>query len=282
MTFTEHSFESSHPEGTHRIVYSEFTGDPARTVICVHGLSRNGRDFDWLAEKLAADGHRVICPDMAGRGRSAPFANPAHYNNMQYVMDCVALIQHLGVSSIDWVGTSMGGIIGMVLAAQPQHPIRRMVINDMGAIVPRSAVQNIKTYVGQNPVFATWDDYYDAFVKRMEPFALSTDAQKRYLAETSLHRTPEGVYRLAYDVGIIAGLPAAEEITDVDLWPFWNQVTVPTLILHGANSDILSAETLEKMKAGKNVQSVTFPHVGHAPALMDDDQIEIVRDFLAD
>lgn len=278
--FAEKQFQSTNPEGTHTITYSEWTGDPARTVICVHGLSRNGRDFDWLAKALAADGHRVICPDMPGRARSAGFGNPAFYNNAQYTADCLQLVKHLGVDKVDWVGTSMGGIIAMLMAAQDNHPLRRVVINDIGPFIPKSAIEDIKLYVSQNPAFVTWDDYYAAFLKRMASFGLQTDEQKDYLARTSLQMTPEGHYKLAYDVNIVAGLQAAVELTDIDLWPFWEKMTMPLLVLRGAESNILSAETLEKMKVGKDMQSVTFPEVGHAPALMNDEQINIIRTFL--
>ena len=278
--FTENSFESRNPEGVHTLVYSEFAGDPTRTVVCVHGLSRNGRDFDWLAEKLAADGHRVICPDMAGRGRSKPFANSAFYNYAQYVADCTTLLTHLNVEKVDWVGTSMGGLIGMMLAAQPSPPIQRMVLNDIGPFVPKEAALDIKNYVGKNPAFDTWDDYFNAFKNRMASFGLDAE-QEDYLARTSLETTAEGKFRLAYDTNIIAGLQSTPEITDTDLWHVWEHVMVPTLVLRGANSTILSAETLQKMKTGKNLQAITCPDVGHAPALMSEAQIQPIRDFLA-
>ncbi|HEY1096997.1 MAG TPA: alpha/beta hydrolase [Alphaproteobacteria bacterium] len=279
--FFERSFTAGGPAGPHDIAYSEFAGDPNRTVICVHGLSRNGRDFDWLARALADDGHRVICPDMPGRNRSKPLSNPLHYNNPQYAHDCLALLAHLGVDQVDWVGTSMGGLIAMIIASQPHHPIRRLVINDIGPFITRESLIDIKTYVGRNPVFNTWADYYEAFKIRMATFDLDNDEQAQYLAMTSLETLKDGTFRLAYDTDIVAGLSLAKELTDIDLWPLWALVNVPTLIYRGADSAILSAETLDKMTVGKNdIKTITFPNVGHAPALMSQAQIQPIREFL--
>jgi pimeloyl-ACP methyl ester carboxylesterase len=278
--FIERTVKSLHPGGFHPIVYSEFEGDPARTVICVHGLARTGRDFDWLAESLAASGCRVICPDMPGRGRSPAFGNPAWYNYPQYLADMVALIAHLQVDKIDWVGTSMGGIIGMTLAAQKDHPIRKMVINDIGTFIPKEALERIKNYVSLNPSYITWDSYYEAFKKRMQPFGLQTEEEWNYLARVSAEQTIEGKYRLAYDPKVAFGLESSEHVTDMNLWPLWPQINVPMLLLRGANSDVLLADTLEQMLNGKDAKAVTFEGVGHAPALMNAEQIAVIKDFL--
>ena len=278
--FSEKTVLCPSPEGMHEIVYSEFAGDPARTVVCVHGLSRNGRDFDWLAEKLAADGHRVICPDMAGRARSPCFRDNTHYNYPQYISDCLTLVAHLGCATVDWVGTSMGGLIGMVIAAQPAHPINRMVINDIGPFVSRTALGDIKFYVGQNPTYATWDDYYAAFKKRMAGFGLETEEQTRYLADTSLDKNFSGGFRLNYTLDILAGLQTETVLSDFDLWPLWDQVNVPMLLLHGMDSAVLTSDIVERMRIGKNIRVIDYPGVGHAPALMNDTQIGAIADFL--
>lgn len=278
--FIERRFKSLHPGGFHTIAYSEFEGDPKRTVVCMHGLSRNGRDFDWLAQSLAAAGCRVICPDMPGRGRSPAFSNPAWYNYQQYVADTVALLAHAGAESVDWVGTSMGGVIGILLASQKDHPLRRMVINDIGLFIPSAALMDIKQYVSQNPVHATWESYYAAFKKRMQPFGLQSDAEYEYLAKISAEQTVDGKFRLAYDPKIVFGMESDGHVSDFNLWPLWGQVDLPMLILRGAQSNVLSAETLEQMLVGKNAKAVTFDNVGHAPALMNDQQINVIKEFL--
>lgn len=278
--FIERTVKSLHPGGFHPLVYSEFAGDPARTVVCVHGLSRNGRDFDWLAQALAADGFRVICPDMPGRGRSPAFSNPAWYNYPQYMADMVALIAHLQVDKVDWVGTSMGGIIGMTLASQKDHPIRKMVINDIGTFIPKEALERIKQYVSLNPSYSSWDSYYEAFKKRQQTFGLQTEEEWEYLARVSAEQTVDGKYRLAYDPKVAFGLESAGHVTDMNLWPLWSQINLPMLLLRGGDSDVLPAETLEQMKAGKDARTMTFQGVGHAPALMNKEQIGVIRDFL--
>ena len=150
----EDSYLGLSASGFHRLAYTDRGGqDAARTVVCVHGLTRNGRDFDALAESLAEAGYRVVCPDVVGRGRSDWLVDPEGYSYPQMLADATALIARLGAEAIDWVGTSMGGLIGMMLAAQPKNPLRRLVINDVGPFVPKAALERIADYVGQDPVF---------------------------------------------------------------------------------------------------------------------------------
>jgi pimeloyl-ACP methyl ester carboxylesterase len=278
--FVEKTVQCLHPDGSHPLVYSEFPGDPAKTVVCVHGLSRNGRDFDWLAEALAKDGYRVICPDMPGRGRSPAFDNPAFYNYSQYLADLMTLLAQVGVEKIDWIGTSMGGLLGMMIAAQPKHPIKRMIINDIGPFIPKEAAVEIKDYVGRNPSFDTWDAFMAAFKIRMAGFGLETEEEWNYLAKISAFYEPDGKIRINYDTNVIAGLTSGGPIEDVDLWPLWEKIDMPLLILRGANSKILSAQTLENMLVGKQAEAVTFPNVGHAPKLMSRHEIDLIRNWL--
>jgi pimeloyl-ACP methyl ester carboxylesterase len=281
VVFTEKKVKSLHPGGFHEIVYSEFAGNPKRTVICAHGLSRNGRDFDWLAQNLCAQGYRVICPDMAGRGRSAPFENPAWYNYPQYMADMVALLAHLDVEDVTWIGTSMGGILGMMLANQKNHPIRRMVINDIGPFIPKEALQRIKTYVTLNPTYSTWHSYEAAFRKRMAMFGLEADEEWDYLVKISTVREANGSYRMNYDTRVAFGLENSGRVTDLDLWPLWNAVDMPLLLLRGAESDVLLRETMDRMMIGKRAEAVTFAGVGHAPALMSAQQIAVITNRLS-
>jgi len=269
-------------QGFHRMRYRAW-GDPdaARVVVCVHGLTRNGRDFDTLARVLSAAGCRVVCPDVVGRGTSDWLADPAGYGFAQYLADMTVLLARLDVARVDWVGTSMGGLIGMMLAAQDGHPVRRLVINDIGPMIPRAALQRIADYVGKNPHFpdmAAAESYIRAV---HAPFGALDDAQWRRLTETSV--TAENVgqgYRLRYDPAIAAAFgDLAEE--DFDLWPVWDRVTIPTLALRGAVSDLLSGATLHEMaQRGPKAEIVEIAGCGHAPALLDPAQTALIRDWL--
>lgn len=281
MTMIQNTVACLSPAGFHRMAYTQWGREGAeRTVVCVHGLTRNGRDFDHLALALT-DTSRVACPDVVGRGRSDWLGNPALYGYPQYLADMAVLLARLDVDSVDWVGTSMGGLIGMMLAAQPGSPIRRLVVNDVGPFVGQEGLQRIADYVGKDPVFEDMAavDAYLRFV--LMGFGRLTDRQWRHMAETSARRLPDGRYGLAYDPGI-AEVFRSQPVGPVDLWHLWDSVTCPVLVLRGAKSDILTAETAEEMtRRGPKARLVTIPNVGHAPALMDEEQIGAVRAFLA-
>lgn len=280
--FVEKSVLGLSATGFHRMAYTEW-GRGARTIVCVHGLTRNGRDFDVLAQDLAASlNARVICPDVVGRGHSDTLANPDLYGYPQYLADMAVLLARLDVETVDWVGTSMGGLIGMLLAAQPRSPIRRLVINDVGPFVPKAALQRIADYVGRDPRFADLAGVEAHLRSHYDGFGALEDAQWRHLAEHSARRLPEGGYALAYDPAIakaFTGVP----LTDVDLWPVWAQIRARVLVLRGVQSDLLLAETAARMTAeGPKAALVEVPDAGHAPALMDPAQIAAIRGFLAD
>jgi pimeloyl-ACP methyl ester carboxylesterase len=268
------------PSGFHRVAYSEWPGpENARTLVCVHGLTRNGRDFDDIAAALSAC-YRVICPDMAGRNRSEWLKNPGEYGYPLYLADCAALIARLDVQEVDWLGTSMGGLIGMMLAAQPGGPIRRLVVNDIGALVSKEGLSRIGSYVGLDPTFDSIEAFAAAVRINAAPFGLNTDAQWRKLAIDSLREKPDGGYGFNYDPHIGDAFKAGP-IQDVDLWPVWDALRCPTLLLRGNESDLLSRETAEAMtQRGPKAKLVEFAGVGHAPALVSDDQIAAVGDFL--
>jgi pimeloyl-ACP methyl ester carboxylesterase len=270
--------------GFHRIHYTDWGNpDAGHVVICVHGLTRNCRDFDFLAEALAPD-FRVICPDVAGRGQSDWLKNKDDYSYPQYCADLTAVIARATAGGrprkVYWVGTSMGGIIGMLLASRPRSPIERMVVNDVGALIPKAAMERISAYVGKDPRFHSLEELETLVRLVLAPFGTLTDAQWRHLTVTGARQHPDGSWRLGYDPGIAEafrkGPPAA-----VDLWPLWDAVACPTLILRGAQSDLLLRDTaLEMTRRGPSARLVEFEGVGHAPALMADDQIRTVRDFL--
>lgn len=265
--------------GFHRVAYVEWgvPGNP-RVCICVHGLTRNGRDFDELAGALQTD-WRVLCPDIVGRGDSDRLAEPMGYGYPQYLQDMNALIARAGAARVDWVGTSMGGLIGMMLAAQANSPIRRLVINDIGPFIPKAGLERIAGYVGKDPRFASLAEAEAAIRKTATTFGLKTDDEWRRFTERSVRPVGGGQYGLAYDSGIAAGFGAA--IKDIDLWAVWDKIRCPVLVLRGAESDLLTAATAEEMKhRGPGCTVVEIPDCGHAPALMTQAQIGPVRDWL--
>jgi pimeloyl-ACP methyl ester carboxylesterase len=267
--------------GFHKIAYREWGAGP-RTIICVHGLTRNGHDFDRLASDLADTLRaRVIAVDVVGRGRSGRLANPDHYGYPQYLADMAAVIARAGVENVDWIGTSMGGLIGMMLAAQPNSPIRRLVINDIGPFVPKAALQRIGDYVGQDPVFADLAAAEAYFRENYIGFGHLTAEQWLHMAQHSTDAQPDGTRRLAYDPGI-ARIFKTSPIGDVDLWGLWQAIRQPTLVIRGALSDLLLEDTAARMtRDGPKAQLYTVPDAGHAPALMAADQIAVIRDFLS-
>lgn len=267
------------PAGFHRVAYTEW-GDPAaaRVIVCCHGLTRNGRDFDVLAGVLA-HGARVVCPDIVGRGQSEWLRDPAHYGYPQYCADMAALIARLDADRVDWVGTSMGGLIGLTLAAQAGSPISRLVINDVGPFVPKAALLRIADYVGLDNRFSTLAALEGHLRKVLAPFGPLTDAQWCHLVEHGHRHRGDGTYGLAYDPAIALNVKGA--VQDWDLWPLWDRVSCPTLVLRGADSDLLLPSTAEEMtRRGPRARLVTWPGMGHAPALMAPEQTSLVAEWL--
>ena len=266
--------------GFHRIVYTEWGQASAQPpVICVHGLTRNGRDFDCLAHALDGEGRQVFCPDIVGRGKSDWLANPVDYNYAQYLTDMTVLIARTGAESVDWVGTSMGGHIGMLLAAEANTPIRRLVINDIGPFIPLVAIRRVHAYVGQSPVFDDFEGVQKYMREMYAPFGDLRDENWRHLARYGARTTPDNKLSLAYDPAI--ALPFLAAIQDVDLWSAYDRIRCPVLLLHGLHSDVLPTPIAQEMtQRGPRAQLVEFPKIGHAPALMDPTQIAIIAEFL--
>ncbi len=257
----------------YRMAWVEF-GDPAAPpVICVHGLTRNGRDFDPLAQALS-DRFRVICPDLPGRGASDWLPNGALYQPASYVEALSHLLAVVG-RPVDWVGTSLGGICGMVIAAASGQPIGRLVLNDVGPFIPAAALARIGSYIGDRPNFPDLAALERHLRQVLASFGALTDAQWAHLAAHSARTLPDGTLALHYDPAIAEPITAVKP-ADVVLWPLWSQITVPTLTIRGASSDLLLPETLVQMGGASHV----VPDAGHAPALMDDASIRAIRDFL--
>ncbi|MCU0803550.1 MAG: alpha/beta hydrolase [Burkholderiales bacterium] len=270
------------PTGLHRVAYFEW-GDPKneRVVVCVHGLSRCARDFDMLAESLAGD-FRVVSVDLPGRGESDWLKQPLEYVVPTYVNDLVTVIARLDAESVDWVGTSLGALTGMVIAAQPESPIRRYVANDFGPVITAVALERIGTYIGKAPTFASFADA-QAYVRAVSaPFGPHSDGQWRTLTEHVVRPLAEGGFRMHYDPRIAEPYNAQRPFKDTDLWAVWDAVRVPTLLLRGAESDLLTHETaLEMSRRGPKAELVEFPGVGHAPTLLAESQIAPIREFLS-
>lgn len=269
------------PKGLHRLSYLEWgeARNPA-VLICGHGLTRCARDFDVLARALSVR-YRVVCPDMAGRGDSDWLDDPMLYAIPQYVADVVTLIARLDAHSVHWLGTSMGGLIGMMLAAQAGTPLAKLVLNDAGPVITRAALERIATYLGAAPAFASIEAA-ERYVRTVSaPFGPHSDAQWRFLTEVVVRRNPDGSYRLHYDPRIAEPYRAHMPAGDLELWPVYDAVRCPTLVLRGADSDLLTRATCAQMAArGPHAKVVEFPGVGHAPTLLHPGQIAVVREFL--
>jgi pimeloyl-ACP methyl ester carboxylesterase len=277
----EHTLSCLGPHGFHRLTYYEWgEADNPRVVICVHGLTRNGRDFDDMARALSAE-YRVLCPDVSGRGKSEWLTHKEDYAYPVYCASMAALIARSDAETVDWVGTSMGGLIGMLLAAQPDSPIRKLVMNDVGPFIPKSSLERLATYVGKP---ASYDSFqaFEQYIRVVSaPFGPLTDDQWRHLTETTARRGDDGRWRTNYDPAI--ALPFMASIADVVLWPFWDKVRCPVLALRGKDSDLLLSETARDMTLrGPKAKLVEFAGIGHAPMLMEQSQIAVVRQFLGE
>lgn len=272
------------PAGLHTMRYTQW-GDPRnpRVLICVHGLTRVGRDFDRLARVLC-DRYRVVCPDVVGRGRSDWLRDPAHYVLKQYVADMVTLIARLDVEQVSWVGTSMGGLIGIGLAGLSQSPIARLVLNDVGPRLEVPALARIGAYVGQAVRFASLEQATEYLRSIASGFAMRSDVEWREITASVL-KPDDDAFVLHYDpainVPIRALTPELILAGEQMLWQLYDAIGCPTLLLRGENSDLLTAVSAAEMSArGPHPRVVTVAGVGHAPMLFDPAQIEAVREFL--
>lgn len=283
---------------SHRMAYWEWnaTGQPGHphVVVCVHGLSRQGRDFDVLARRLSRHA-RVLCPDVAGRGRSDWLADPMAYQVPVYAADMLALLADVDgrapIQHLDWVGTSMGGLIGMALCGQPglplPVPVRRLVLNDVGPVIEWSALQRIGQYLGRPAHFETEQQAADALWTISSSFGPHTPAQWLALSRAMLRPAPEGGFVLHYDPAIAQPFRAmtqeAAVAGEAQLWQLYEGISARTLLLRGAQSDLLSPSTAQAMsQRGPRAQVVEWSGVGHAPTLVADEQVDAVEAFLFD
>lgn len=285
-------------EGFHRVVYTEWgaANNTPIPTICVHGLTRNGRDFDLLANYLSQLGQHVFCPDIVGRGESDWLKNPLHYTYEQYIADMNALISRTRATQVDWVGTSMGGLIGMILASMPNSPIRRLVLNDVGPQISVKALTRLSKYAGQDPDFASMEEAKQYFKIIYADFGTLSDAEWQQITEHSVREIAPGKFVSKVDHGVKRSQAKSQlawklllnphkalegTFFDVDLWEIWRKVTCPVLVIHGARSDILVSSTIEKMqRTHRDIDVFEVADAGHAPALFDPVQHDVIYRWL--
>jgi len=252
--------------------------DNVKTLVCAHGLTRNARDFDFLARELT-DHYRVICIDYPGRGHSDWLHDAAAYGVPYYAQISGELIDQLALTDIAWLGTSMGGLVGMALASIPDTSINRLILNDVGPFIPLAALERINSYLETDRVFETLA-HYELYLRFAHAtFGEISDAQWAHMVEHSHRVDAEGKLRTHYDPNIVQAFASAEQ--DIDLWTVWEAIDCPTMVIRGEDSDLLLADTAEAMtQRGPKADLYTVPNAGHAPSLMARDQIEWIKDWL--
>jgi pimeloyl-ACP methyl ester carboxylesterase len=258
------------------MAYWEWGPEDGPVVLCVHGLTRTGRDFDPLAAALG-DRFRVICPDLPGRGASEWLHQAKLYEPIGYLQALSHLMAVVG-REMAWVGTSLGGLCGMMMAAADNAPITRLVLNDVGPMIPASALRRISDYVAHHPEFPDLEAV-EAHLRRIHaPFGRLTDAQWAHLARHSAREMPDGHYTMHYDPEIGRAIRGFIPI-DVDMSGWWRRVHVPVMAIRGSESDLLLPRTLDRMER-EGARTIIVEGAGHAPALMDEPTIAEIRDFL--
>ena len=281
-----HHVSCLNSNGLHRVAYWEW-GDPAnpRVLVCVHGLTRQGRDFDVLAAAMS-DRYRVVCPDIVGRGESDRLPNPADYVVPRYAADMITVLARVNAETVHWVGTSMGGLIGMVVASLTPKPlVSKLVMNDVGPVLPPQAIARIGAYLGLPLRWDSVEQAADYLWTISKSFGPHTREQWLALTRPMLRPTNEGGWRLHYDPAIAipfqTSTPESAAVFEASLWAAYDAVRCPTLLLRGADSDLLSAGRAQQMtQRGPRARLHTFAGVGHAPTLVADDQVQQVREFL--
>lgn len=276
-------------QGLHRMAYWEWgERDNPRVVVCVHGLTRQGRDFDTLARSLQ-DTYRVICPDVVGRGQSDHLVDPSGYQVPAYVADMVTLLARLDAKELHWVGTSMGGLIGMGLAALPNSPVKKLVLNDVGPTIQAEAIARIGSYLGLPLQWPTVEAAADYLWSISQGFGAHTPEQWLALTRPMLKQVAgidgQPAWAPHYDPGIAvpfrALTPQIAAAGEAMLWQSYEALRIPTLLLRGADSDLLTRETAQAMtQRGPRAELHEFAGVGHAPTLVHPEQIATVREFL--
>ena len=285
MQVKRKSVQCLSPAGLHRISYKEWGDfDNPNVLVCVHGITRVSDDFDVLAQALS-DHYRVICPDIVGRGQSDSLPNPQFYQVPQYVSDMVTLLARLNPQTVDWFGTSMGGLIGLILASMKNNPIRKLILNDVGPSLNLEAIARIGDYIGQDVRFDTFDEAA-AYIREVSiSFGAHTEAQWHKLAVDVLKKNQDGKWIRHYDlnlsVPVKAITPELAVAAQAMLWKAYDAITCQTLLVRGGDSDLLSIAAAQEMtQRGPHAQLIEIAGVGHAPTFVQPEQIAIARNFL--
>ncbi len=265
----------------HKMAYVEFGNPAAPAVVCVHGLTRTGRDFDTLAEALS-DRFHVICPDLPGRGKSEWLQEGMAYQPPSYVVALAHLLAQIN-KPVAWVGTSLGGICGMMIAAAQNTPITRLVLNDVGPYIPAISLKRIRDYMTTAPERFVSMAALEAHLRLVHAtFGDLSNAQWAHLARFSarqvLDQTGQGAFAMHYDPKITDPIRAAMPL-DVDMWPLWELIKVPRLVIRGAESDLLLPDTYQRMLE-EGAEGYVVANAGHAPALMDYESMARIKAFL--
>jgi pimeloyl-ACP methyl ester carboxylesterase len=266
---------------SHSLNYVEF-GDKNNNevLICSHALLRNCRDFDKVARTLS-NKFRIIAFDVAGRGKSDWLNDAACYNHDTYVQDAILLLKELDIKKVHWLGTSMGGLIGMVIAALHGNMIHSLILNDVGPFVPGKAMAKILKYVPLAPAFTNLDEVKKHFKKIYANFGIDEEEDWDHLTHNSVTRYNDGLYRMSYDPAIAINFNVNKEyVEDIDLWPLWHMIQCPVFVIRGEESEILNRSTLEAMARKKNVEFCEISAVGHAPSLTTTEQINLIDNWL--
>ena len=294
----KHSFLGASEEGFHHVAYTEWGSESPElpTVICVHGYTRNGRDFDALASYLSLHQRHVFCPDIVGRGDSSWLKKHHHYNFPQYVADMNALIARTRAQHIDWIGTSMGGIIGMMLAALPNSPIRRLILNDVGPQIPIHGLRRLAKYIGNEPNFKSMDEAKEYFKANYKEFGIRNEDQWTTFTEHSVEQRAPNVFAVKVDPGVKNPKSTLQMVSDffhhphrslegilydVDLWAVWKKIRCPVLVIHGVHSDLLTTPIIKRMqRSHEHTYLYEIENAGHAPALLDSEEHEEIYHWL--
>lgn len=271
---------SASAEGFHKIIYKEWGRPNAESaIICVHGLTRNGRDFDFIAQHLK-DTYHLICPDLVGRGQSDWFTDSKHYHVAQYIQDITVLLAKIEAKNIIWLGTSLGGIIGMIMAALPRSPINRLILNDIGPYINKEATRSLAADLKQEHTFNSQEELREFLKAEYQHLGDFTDDHFDHLVKHDSRKNKSGKYTRAFDPNVTKNLDRVTH-KDIDLWQYWQGINCPTLLLRGEHSPILTKETALKMCQNKpNITFIEFPNAHHPLPLIGDEEITQITKWL--
>ncbi len=278
--------------GMHRLAYFRWGDEGSeRKALCVHGMTRNSRDFDCLANALVAQGYAVYALDIVGRGQSDHLQKPKHYGYPLYCADVMEFCCQLNLYDVDFIGTSMGGLIGMMIAAGESQAdagkkiISRLILNDIGPFIPKESLMRIGSYIGQKMGFGTWQEAEEYYRQIMVPFGVREEEHWQHLLKHAFKQREDGAYEFVYDRHIGDGFwnnrGKQRKLPDMDLWAMWEHIKLPTYVIRGGESDLLPKKVADRMRKSDWVKGyVEFSGIGHAPMLMDEEQIDAVLEFL--